>query len=64
MRADFTIYRRDTAMASALNRESTTQAARAAWAIDADGHVLEPPTALPDYIEAKFRDRAPHVVES
>ncbi len=33
------------------------------WAIDADGHVLEPPHALPDYIDAKFRDRAPRIVE-
>jgi predicted TIM-barrel fold metal-dependent hydrolase len=49
-------------MASTPNRESTAQSAHA-WAIDADGHVLEPPHALPDYIEAKFRDRAPHIVE-
>ncbi len=50
-------------MASAPNRESTPQSARGAWAIDADGHVLEPPRALPDYIEAKFKDRAPRIVE-
>ncbi len=49
-------------MALAANQESTTQSEPAAWAIDADGHVLEPPTALPDYIEAKFRDRAPRIV--
>jgi predicted TIM-barrel fold metal-dependent hydrolase len=33
------------------------------WAIDADGHVLEPPHALPDYIEPRFRERAPRIVE-
>src|SRR5947208_1401833 len=31
--------------------------------IDADGHVLEPPTALVDYIDPAFRDRAPRIVE-
>ncbi len=50
-------------MASAPNRESTAQSAGTAWAIDADGHVLEPPHALPDYIDPKFRDRAPRIVE-
>ena len=50
-------------MASSPNQESTSQSARQAWAIDADGHVLEPPRALPEYIEAKFKDRAPRIVE-
>src|SRR5580704_269351 len=50
-------------MASTPNPASTEQSARQAWAIDADGHVLEPPTALPEYIEAKFKDRAPRLVE-
>jgi predicted TIM-barrel fold metal-dependent hydrolase len=31
--------------------------------VDADCHVLEPPRALYDLIEAKFRDRAPRIVE-
>jgi predicted TIM-barrel fold metal-dependent hydrolase len=30
--------------------------------IDADGHVLEPPTALVDYIDPAFRERAPRIV--
>lgn len=29
--------------------------------IDSDGHILEPPTALPDFAPAKFRDRIWHV---
>src|SRR5262245_17196691 len=29
------------------------------YVVDADGHVLEPPTALVDYIEPAFKDRAP-----
>ena len=31
--------------------------------VDADCHILEPPTALYDLIEPKFRDRAPRVIE-
>ena len=31
--------------------------------IDADGHVVEPPTMLYDYIDSKFRDRTPRVVK-
>jgi predicted TIM-barrel fold metal-dependent hydrolase len=31
--------------------------------VDADCHVLEPPRALYDLIEPKFRDRAPRIVE-
>jgi predicted TIM-barrel fold metal-dependent hydrolase len=31
--------------------------------VDADGHVLEPPAALVDYIDPAYRDRAPHIVE-
>ncbi len=42
---------------------STLASAKDPWAIDADGHVLEPPYALPDYIDPKFRDRAPRIVE-
>src|SRR5579883_2554434 len=49
-------------MASAVNQKSTPQKDEP-WAIDADGHVLEPPRALPEYIEAKFKDRAPRIVE-
>ena len=29
--------------------------------IDSDGHILEPPTALPDYAPARFRDRIWHI---
>ena len=29
-----------------------------AGAIDADGHILEPPTIWEDYIDPKYRDRA------
>jgi predicted TIM-barrel fold metal-dependent hydrolase len=29
--------------------------------IDSDGHILEPPTALPEFASAKFRDRIWHV---
>ena len=49
-------------MASTPKPISTAQSPRGGWAIDADGHVLEPPTALPEYIEAKFKDRAPRIV--
>jgi uncharacterized protein len=31
--------------------------------ISADGHVCEPPNCYIDYIDPKFRDRAPHVAE-
>lgn len=31
--------------------------------VDADCHVLEPPRALYDLIEPRFRDRAPRIVE-
>ena len=31
--------------------------------VDADGHYLEPPYALVDYIDPKFKDRAPHIIE-
>ncbi|MEE9284191.1 MAG: hypothetical protein V3V35_00520, partial [Dehalococcoidia bacterium] len=30
--------------------------------VDADGHYLEPPFALPEYIEPRYRDRAPRIV--
>jgi predicted TIM-barrel fold metal-dependent hydrolase len=50
-------------MASTANPASAMTADKSAWAIDADGHVLEPPWALPDYIDPKFRDRAPRIVE-
>ena len=30
--------------------------------ISADSHITEPPTTYVDRIDAKFRDRAPHVV--
>jgi predicted TIM-barrel fold metal-dependent hydrolase len=29
--------------------------------IDSDGHILEPPTALPEYAAAKYRDRIWHI---
>ena len=29
--------------------------------IDSDGHILEPPTALPEYAPAEFRDRIWHI---
>jgi predicted TIM-barrel fold metal-dependent hydrolase len=32
-------------------------------AIDADGHYLEPPHSLPDYIDPAFRQRAPHIAK-
>src|SRR5438876_10134977 len=32
------------------------------FVVDADGHVLEPPTALVDYIDPAFKDRAPRIV--
>src|SRR5262249_18412909 len=57
-----TICRRSNAMASTIDPAAMPQSPRAAIAIDADGHVLEPPTALPDYIEARFKDRAPRIV--
>ncbi|MEP4649844.1 MAG: hypothetical protein ABJ314_06655, partial [Ilumatobacter sp.] len=31
-------------------------------AVDADGHILEPPTLWEDYIDPKFRDRALRIV--
>jgi predicted TIM-barrel fold metal-dependent hydrolase len=37
---------------------STTEALRY---IDSDGHILEHPTAMPDYAPAKFRDRIWHI---
>jgi len=36
--------------------------ARELSVIDADGHVLEPPDLWLNYLEPKFRDRAPHIV--
>src|SRR5207237_5844542 len=30
--------------------------------VDADGHYVEPPQAMPEYIEAKYRDVAPRRV--
>jgi hypothetical protein len=30
--------------------------------ISADSHITEPPNAYIDYIDPKFRDRAPHMV--
>src|SRR5207302_3716314 len=32
------------------------------YVVDADGHVLEPPTALVDYVDPAYKDRAPHIV--
>jgi predicted TIM-barrel fold metal-dependent hydrolase len=32
--------------------------------IDADGHVLEPPTLWLDYIDPKFRDQAPRLIDT
>ena len=29
--------------------------------IDSDGHILEPPTAMPDYAPAEYRDRIWHI---
>ena len=29
--------------------------------IDSDGHILEHPTAMPDYAPSKFRDRIWHI---
>src|SRR5262245_42048019 len=29
--------------------------------IDSDGHILEPPTALPEYAPAEYRDRIWHI---
>ena len=31
--------------------------------IDADGHYVEPPFAIPEYIEPKYRDAAPRIVQ-
>jgi hypothetical protein len=31
-------------------------------AVDADGHILEPPTLWEDYIDPQFRDRALRIV--
>ena len=31
--------------------------------IDADGHYVEPPFAIPEYIEPKYRDVAPRIVQ-
>ena len=39
------------------------RAPRRPLVIDADGHYLEPPHSLPDYIEPRFRDRAPRIVK-
>jgi predicted TIM-barrel fold metal-dependent hydrolase len=39
-----------------------TETAVKTYIVDADGHVLEPPTALVDYIDPAFRDRAPRIV--
>ena len=33
-----------------------------AGAVDADGHILEPPTLWEDYIDPKYRDRALRIV--
>jgi predicted TIM-barrel fold metal-dependent hydrolase len=41
----------------------TTQAPPKTYIVDADGHVLEPPTALVDYVDPAYKDRAPHIVE-
>ena len=30
---------------------------------DADGHYLEPPFALPEYIDAAYKDRAPRIIQ-
>ena len=32
--------------------------------VDADGHYLEPPYAIPDYIEPKYKDVAPRIVRN
>src|SRR5215813_14172781 len=40
----------------------TTAAPVKTYVVDADGHVLEPPTALVDYIDPAYRDRAPRIV--
>jgi predicted TIM-barrel fold metal-dependent hydrolase len=39
----------------------TTTAATGLRYIDSDGHILEHPTAMPDYAPAKYRDRIWHV---
>ena len=31
--------------------------------VDADGHYVEPPFAIPEYIEPKYRDAAPRIVQ-
>ena len=35
---------------------------RAYHVIDADGHILEPLSLWDDYIDPKFRDRAPRLI--
>ncbi|MCB0955906.1 MAG: hypothetical protein KDB12_07070, partial [Ilumatobacter sp.] len=35
-----------------------THAVEVDGAVDADGHILEPPTLWEEYIDPKFRDRA------
>src|SRR5262245_54725794 len=39
------------------------QALPKTYVVDADGHVLEPPTALVDYIDPAFKHRAPRIVQ-
>src|SRR5262245_53806133 len=41
--------------------EETPMTANGAPVVDADGHVLEHPTALLDYIPARYRDRCFHI---
>ena len=41
----------------------TTQTKIKLEVVDADGHYLEPPFAIPDYIEPKYKDVAPRIVQ-
>lgn len=41
--------------------EATPRALQGYRIVDGDGHVLEPPSALPDYAPAEYRDRIWHI---
>jgi hypothetical protein len=45
-----------------LERAETTQLPMNKRPISADSHVIEPPRAYRDFIEAKYRDSAPRIV--
>src|SRR5439155_10370372 len=55
--------RRPTRQNSDRSDPMTTETLVKTVVVDADGYVLEPPTALVDYIDPAFKDRAPRIVE-